>query len=287
MLSSFRGGLNLKMYFSTARQQLYQLVHASPNFDLATAALYIAQEEDPNLDVNEYLHVLDTMAEEVQERLPQPAYPLRMMQIINHYLFEELGFTGNTEDYYDPRNSFLNQVLERRTGIPITLSLVYLEIARRLDFPMVGVNFPGHFLIRPDREDMDIHIDPFHKGEILFDQDCQDRLAQIYGRPTPLDVRFLQAVTPRQLIVRLLTNLKHIYLSQRQVELCLAACERILLVDPDQTSELRDRGILYYHLDRWTEARQDLEDYLATNPSAEDKSLANQLLKRIDLGLSP
>ena len=273
------------MQFSGPRQQLYHLVHQSPNFDLATAALYIAQEDYPDLNVAEYLNVLDTMADEVRERLPQPAYPLRVMQVINQYLYEDLGFTGNTENYYDPCNSFLNQVLERRTGIPITLALVYLEIARRLDFPMVGVNFPGHFLIRPDRDDMDIHVDPFSGGEILFEQDCQNRLARIYGHPIPLSPQFVQAVTPRQLIVRLLTNLKHIYLSQRQVQLCLATCERILLVDPNQNSELRDRGFLYFQLNRWTEARQDLEDYLATDPRDQDKALIYQLLHQMDQGM--
>ncbi|MEO0947819.1 MAG: transglutaminase-like domain-containing protein, partial [Cyanobacteria bacterium J06641_5] len=120
--------------------------------DLARAALYIAQEERPDLDPEAYLRRLDRMAAEIYERLPAERYPLRIVRTINSYLFDCLKFRGNTEDYYDPRNSFLDEVLTRRCGIPIALSLVYIEVARRLQFPMVGIGLPGHFLIRPNLE---------------------------------------------------------------------------------------------------------------------------------------
>jgi len=270
------------MDFPLARQRFYQAVRQpEAEINLAAVALYIAQEEYPDLEVDSYLNALDTMAAEVQERLPAEAYPLRIIGAINQYLYQDLGFAGNTVDYYNPRNSFLNEVIERRIGIPITLSLVYLEIAQRIDFPMIGVGMPGHFLIRPTQGEMAIYIDAFEKGEILFSQDCQERLAQIYGRPMELLPQFIQPVSSHQFLVRLLTNLKHIYLSQSQWSKSLAAVERILIIDPNAVGELRDRGILYYQLGRWPEACQDLETYLAHRPALEDIGPIRQLLNRM------
>ncbi len=270
------------MDFPLARQQLYQAIHQpEAQINLAAAALYIAQEEYFDLDVESYLNALDTMAEEVRERLPVESYPLRIIQTINQYLYQDLGFTGNTGDYYNPRNSFLNDVIDRRTGIPIALSLVYLEIAQRLDFPMVGIGMPGHFLIRPNYGDMELYVDAFHNGEILFPQDCQERLSQIYGQPIELQPDFLAPIGPRQFLVRMLTNLKHIYLTQNQLAKSLAAIERILLIVPDAVGELRDRGILYYQLGRWSEACQDLEVYLANSLAARDGELIRKLLNRM------
>jgi regulator of sirC expression with transglutaminase-like and TPR domain len=274
-----------KMQFSQTRLYFCQLLHQDAPFSLAEAALYIALEEYPELEVQSYLQRLDTMAAEVSQQLPSEPYPLKTLQAINHYLFETLGFQGNEQDYYDPRNSFLNEVLDRRTGIPITLSLVYLEIAHRLGFPMTGVNFPGHFLIRPEQEGMELWVDPFNQGEILFPEDCKDRLKTIYQQPVELRPEFFEAIAPRQFLVRMLNNLKHIYLNQGDLLRCLAACERILLVDPDTVMEKRDRGVLYYQLGRWVEARQDLEDYLAQIPQAQDRPLIFQLLDRITQNL--
>ncbi len=168
------------MQFSQTRQYLCQLLRQDAPFNLAEAALYIALEEYPDLNIQTYLQRLDRMAEEVSQGLPPEPYPLKILQTINRYLFETLGFQGNERDYYDPRNSFLNEVLDRRTGIPITLSLVYLEIARRIGFPMTGINFPGHFLIRPEQEGMELWVDPFHQGEILFPEDCKNRIEALY-----------------------------------------------------------------------------------------------------------
>lgn len=271
------------MEFPCARQRLHQLLQ-NPAFDLAEAALCIAKEEYPSLDIDAYLTALGTMADEVQARLPDVAYPLRVIQALNRYLFEDLGYVGNQKDYYDPRNSFLNDVIDRRTGIPLTLSLVYLEIARRIDFPMVGVNFPGHFLIRPEGVDVDFHVDPFHGGNVLFAQDCQDQLTQIYGQSVEMQARFLETVTPRQFLTRMLLNLKQIYLHLKQLSKGLAASERILLINP-QSEELRDRGILHYQLGHWVAAQQDLTDYLDAYPLSEDKSLVNQLLDHMDKGV--
>lgn len=270
------------MEFPVGRQLFYQEIQ-QPDEQICVerAALYLAQEEYPLLDVEEYLNALDTMATEVQERLPQEPYPLKILQALNQYLYEDLGFRGNTTEYYDPRNSFLNDVIDRRTGIPITLSLVYLAIARRINFPMTGIGMPGHFIIRPTVGDMEVFVDPFHQGEILFPQDCRDRLSKIFDRPVELHPEFLEPITSRQFLARMLTNLKVIYANQSNLEKTLAATERILLLFPQAALELRDRGILYYRLNRVTEARQDFEDYLTQFPTAEDAPAIRQLLESL------
>jgi len=268
------------MDFPRARQNFYQEIHQpDEQIDLAKAALYIAQEEYPDLDPAKYLNALDTMADQVQ-RLRGQLYPLRIIQRINQYLYDQLGFTGNTTDYYDPRNSFLNQVIDRRTGIPIALSLVYLEVAKRIDFPMVGVGMPGHFLIRPEFEDVGIFVDAFNRGEVLFTEDCRKLLTQIYGEAIELKQEFFAPITPRNFLVRMLTNLKMIYQERQEWEKALAAVERILLLFP-LPQELRDRGLLYYQLGNWTAATEDLETYLAKVPSAKDAPAIRRLLNSL------
>jgi len=270
----------------TARQLFEQEInHLDQQIDLAKAALYIAQEEEPDIDPNEYLHILDRIAIEVQNRLPTQLYPLRIIQTINNYLYNDLEFSGNTADYYDPCNSFLNHVIDRRTGIPITLSLVYLEIAKRINFPMIGIGMPGHFLIRPDFEDVGIYVDAFNQGEILFPEDCQNLLSQIYGQPVEIQSTFLVPVSRRQFLGRMLSNLKAIYLNQGDRIRALAAIERILLLFPEAISERRDRGIIYYQVGRWQESRQDLEMYLNNFPGAQDASIIRRLLERISQDL--
>lgn len=273
------------MEFSAPRQRFYlELQQPEPMINLAAAALFIAQEEYPDLDVEEYLNTLDTMAMEVEERLPPTPYPLKVLKTINHYLFEDLKFAGNDTNYYDPKNSFLNDVIDRRVGIPITLSLVYLEVAKRLDFPMAGVGLPGHFLIRPLQEGMEIFVDAFHQGEILFPQDCQDRLNQIYAPALELQPEFLKPIGSRRFLSRMLTNLKMVYLNQGELNKALGAIERILMIFPKAPIELRDRGILYYHTGRWTEAKQDLSIYLEESPTAEDASIIQRLIEQIEQG---
>ncbi len=270
------------MNYLSARKYFYQEIQQPDEYiDLAKAALYLAQEEYPDLDLEEYINALDTMAFELLERLPDERYPMRVIQSINKYLYDDLGFYGNTKTYYDPRNSFLNDVIERRTGIPITLAVVYLEVARRIDFPMVGVGMPGHFLIRPDIPDMDIFVDAFHSGNIMFPQDCEDRLSQIYQQPVTLKPEHLVRVTNRQLLGRMLSNLKYVYLNQQELEKALGAVERILLLLPDAPLEIRDRGLLSYQLGRFTQAASDLESYLTQLPNAQDAAVIRRLLTQL------
>lgn len=270
------------MNYLQARQRFFQEIQQpEEQIDLAKAALYIAQEEYPEIEPEEYLNALDTMASEILERLPQERYPLRVIQTINHYLYEDLGFRGNKNNYYDAKNSYFNEVINRRTGIPITLSLVYLELCKRIDFPMVGIGMPGHFLIRPEFEDAKIYVDAFNQGEILFPEDCTTRLTQIYQQPIEMQPEFLAAVNPRQFLGRMLMNLKVIYLNEGKIEQALGVIERILLLFPDSVNEKRDRGILYYHQQQWREAQQDLENYLEILPMAQDAGIIRQILDQM------
>ncbi|MCM0592316.1 MAG: SirB1 family protein [Gloeotrichia echinulata DVL01] len=267
------------MIFSSARQYFYQEIQQlDEHIDLAKAALYIAQEEYPDLDPEEYLNALDTMAVELQERLPDSRYPLRVIQCINQYLYDDLRFSGNKIDYYDPRNSFLNDVIDRRLGIPITLALVYLEVSRRIDFPMMGVGMPGHFLIRPDISDVEMFVDAFDRGNVIFSQDCQERLSDMFQQPVTLKPEFLAPVSNRQFLARMLTNLKFIYLKQQNLAKTLAAVDRILLLFPGVSLELRDRGLIYYQLGHYPQAADDLQTYLAKVPNAEDAIVIRRLL---------
>jgi len=267
------------MTSAIARQLFTQEIQQPDGqINLERAALYIAQEEYPALDVEAYLNGLDTMAADVLEELPGELYPMKVLRTINHYLFEDLGFTGNRTEYYDPRNSFLNEVIDRRTGIPITLSLLYLAIAERIGFPMIGVNMPGHFLIRPAVDEMEVFVDPFHQGEIMFSQDCEELLVKVFDRRVELRPEYVESVGNRQFLGRLLTNLKVIYINQKVFDKALDALDRILLLFPDSALEIRDRGVINYRLHRYTTARQDFERYLTISPLAEDAQLIREIL---------
>ncbi len=270
------------MEFSSARQYFHHEIQQTDEcIDLAKAALYIAQEEYSNLDIEEYLDALDTIAIELKERLPDENYPLKIIKCINRYLYDELGFTGNSQNYYDPRNSFLNDVIERRVGIPITLALLYIEIGRRIDFPMIGIGMPGHFLIRPDVAFVEIFVDAFNHGEVMFPQDCEERLSQIYQQKVTLQPEFLAPVTKKQFLARILTNLKYIYLKQEELEKALLCVERILLLFPSAALELRDRGLLCYQIGRFNQAVVDLEAYLLQSPDAQDANRIRGLLAKL------
>jgi regulator of sirC expression with transglutaminase-like and TPR domain len=194
---------------------LAEIDRPDDRIDLAKAALHIAQIEYPDLDIAKYLDRLETMAGEVAAKLPTDRYPLKVIQTIGSYLYEDLNFRGNERDYYNPRNSFLNDVLDLRTGIPITLSLVYLEIAKRIDFPMVGIGMPGHFIIRPNFPDAGVFVDAFDLGKILFAEDCRQKLMNLYQQDIPfLPPEMLQPVTNRQILFRMLNNLQAVYLNQ-------------------------------------------------------------------------
>jgi regulator of sirC expression with transglutaminase-like and TPR domain len=269
---------------SLARDRFTQAVQRPDEaINIAAAALYIAQEEYPDLDCGAYLQQLDHMANTLRDRLPAEAYPLKIIRALNEYLFEAQGFVGNTQDYYNPHNSFLNKVLERRTGIPITLSLVYLELAKRIDFPMAGVGMPGHFLVRPTLEDMAIFVDAFHKGEVLFEEDCRDRIKTMYGQDARMLPHHLEPIGAKPFLARILTNLKVIYLQRQDIPRALAAIDRILLLIPDSLMERRDRGLIHYREGNLIAARDDLKFYLLNHPDAQDTFEIQQVISQINL----
>lgn len=233
--------------------------------DLAECSLLVAAEEYPELDVDRYLERLDALASAVATRIGAAASEEERVAILNRHLFVEHGFTGNQERYDDPRNSFLNEVLDRGQGIPITLSIVYMEVARRLGLPVEGVGFPGHFLAKYAGASQ-IVVDPFF-GRVLTEPECAARLRSVLGSEAQWEPGvYLQAATPREILVRLLTNLKHLYARERDYGRTLAASERILLLTPDMPIELRDRGLLYEQLDCFAAASADYERFLQLAP---------------------
>ena len=256
---------------SAARQRFRAiLTKGEESLNLAEAALLIAQEEYTDLDIAVYLKRLDRMADEVDNRFWDKDDPHTRLEALNRYLFDNLGFRGNAEDYYDPRNSFLNEVLDRRTGIPITISTVYLEVGWRLGMPLQGVGFPGHFLVKYLHSDGEIVIDPFRQGAVLTAEDCQSRLDHVYGGRVQFRPGFLAAATKRQILIRILTNLKGIYVAGGDHRRALGAVERILVIDAGLGSEIRDRGILRMQLQQTAQAIADLERYVTMNPRADD-----------------
>jgi len=254
---------------------------SEPEIDLAEAALLVAKEEYRELEVARYLARLDEMAEAVRARAGGVTDPQALTGWLNDYLFREQGFRGNTEDYYDPRNSFLNEVLDRRLGIPITLSTVYMEVGRRLGVPMHGVGMPGHFLVKCVTVDAELVIDPFNQGAVVSPADCQRLLDQISGGKVTFEPRFLAPIGTRHILARMLNNLKAIYVNRQEFGKALGVVERLMLLDPESATEIRDRGLLLFQLKRYPEAMAELQRYLQRAGSAEDAETIREHLGAI------
>jgi len=264
----------------------FTLAALSPDPDLAVAALMIARVEYPRLDAGPYLDRLDAIGREAKARVdaamdapasaPQGADPddYRRVMALNDYLFGELRFVGNTVTYEDPRNSFLNEVLDRRTGIPITLALVYIEVARRAGVRVEGVNFPGHFLLRcPARHAVprteDLIIDPFHGGALLSEEACRERLRRDSDREERLATPLLVHATKPQILARVLLNLKRLYVQMNSFPQALDITDLLRAVDPSAINELRDRGLLAYQMKDFSGALRDLQAYLQLSGSGQ------------------
>lgn len=248
---------------------------------LAEAALLLACEEYPQLEIGPYLDRLDQMARVAQDLLPSAGSPVQTIETINGVLFETFGFRGNTEDYYDPRNSFFNDVLDRRIGIPITLSTVYLEVCRRLKFPIVGVGMPGHFIVKYAGRTDELFLDPFNRGEILTRDDCRERILEKYGDALEFNEHFLARVTNRQILWRMLNNLKDIYLRAYAFDKGLSIVDMMVMVEPGAVAQFRDRGLLRLQLRQFEGAAKDLEHYVRNSPIAQDREEMENHVKEL------
>jgi regulator of sirC expression with transglutaminase-like and TPR domain len=238
--------------------------------DLAVASLLVAAQEYPGLDVARYLDRLDAMGREARARVGRG--PGTAVEAMNAYLFEQEGFHGNLDDYYDPRNSFLNDVIDRRTGIPITLSVVYMEVARRAGLEVFGVGLPGHFLVRAEDSGRTVLVDPFHGGAILSEEDCQKRLDRVFDRRVRLEPGMLAPCPRKGILARLLRNLKAIYVKADDYRRGLRTMDLLLALDPGSAEDRRDRGLLHAAFDCYSLAAADLEAYLALEPAAPEAS---------------
>ncbi len=248
--------------------------------DLARAAFLIAQIEYPGLDLEHELSLLDSLAAGAAHRLGENRDTIYTLNTISEYLFDEVELQGNTDEYYDPRNSYLNQVLLRRLGIPITLSLVYLEVGKRLGIPLVGIGMPGHFLLR-HRDETGLFVDPFNRGILLSEDECAERLTQVTQSQVDWDPEFLNPISNREYLTRMLRNLKSIYLQQGNYERALSLIDLLVQIQPQLATELRDRGLVKHRLGFKQGAANDIETYLKTAPPGSGSEELRQLLEEI------
>lgn len=271
-------------YFAT-------LVADDESLPLTEAAVSLAQDAYPDLDLEAVLAELDELALRVKRRLPEAADLPEKISALNRFFFRELGFAGNLNDYYDPDNSHLNVVLKRRRGIPISLAVLYLELAEQIGVPVNGVSFPGHFLLRITLPEGDVMLDPT-TGQSLSEAQMVDML-EPYISHTEQSVgnalrMLLQPATPREIVARMLRNLKAVYLQTERWQRLLAIQQRLVVLLPENIEEIRDRGFAYARLDYLRPALEDLERYLDDRPDAEDATTVetqlNELRQRTDHG---
>lgn len=240
---------------------------------LLRATLLIARDEYPDLDIAAYESKCEALGDELSSRVESIDGAQPRLAAINRYLFDELGFTGNQQDYYDPRNSYLNDVLDRKLGIPISLGVIQMELARRLGVPLEGVSFPGHFLVRLPVEGGLLVLDPYHKGRSVDAHELKLRARPHLGGNDIDDQQLLQILAPashRAILMRMLRNLKGLYSEAESWDKALRCADRLVRLDATQADELRDRGMLYLKLGHGKGARNDLARYLQLKPEADD-----------------
>lgn len=252
---------------------------------LFEAALVLARDEYPDLRVRSCLEQLDSLSEGLYATLPANSDPLVKLRALNRYLFDTQGFSGNFLDYYDPRNSYLNDVLDRKLGIPITLSVLYVELGRRAGVELDGVSFPGHFLVRMDVDGGLIVLDPYHRGKSVGSDELKLRARAMVGHDEPDDNALYQMLRPAQnkaVLTRMLHNLKALYAERREMDKALRCADRLVQLDP-QPAEIRDRGMLYQSLGAMHAAARDFERYLSESKDASDAEKVEESLRELKL----
>ena len=252
---------------------------------LLDTALLIARDEYPDLDPGAYAAAIQAYADEVKPKLGKDADLPATLTTINRYLFEELGFAGNTSQYDDPRNSYLNEVFDRKLGIPISLAVVQIELMRRLGLPLDGISFPGHFLVRLPVDDGILVMDPYNKGRPVSADELKERASPHLGGRPPDDVQLIEILAPathRTILTRMLRNLNGLYQHAEDWERVARTSDRLLKLSPESPDALRDRGLAYRELGYTLGAREDLGRYLQKLPTADDAESVRSTL--IDLG---
>ena len=255
--------------------------------DLPRGALLISALLQPGLDPDLHLRRLESLSIAAVASVARDAPLPERIRALNRFLFVEEGFSGNQNDFYDPRNSFLDQVLERRMGIPITLSLLYVEVARQVGVPAFGVGFPGHYLVRVGEGGATLMLDPFARGVSLGEEDLDQRLADVYGEGAPTiraNPALLRAATRRETLVRMLANLKAIYAREGDLQQALIAVNAILTLTPDSADDLRDRGLIYRELGYAPAALADLRRYGTLSDNGEEIAALAPILAELEAG---
>src|SRR5579883_329792 len=264
---------------------LRQALDRDSTVTLDAAALAMAEFESPGLDLAKYLAVLDRFADDLRPRVLNQSGE-QFVQLANDYLFGELGFRGNQAEYHDPRNSCLNYVLDRRIGLPITVSVVYIEVARRLERPVAGVGLPGHFIVRYDDGAFATYIDPFHEGKLLSQQDCRALAREITGTDIGVDSSALEPVGVRYIVVRMLNNLRAAYFRSREFPKCAAVLDLLIEYFASNPEYYKARGVVRLKLRKLAGARNDFQKYLQYSPDAADRADVTRQLQAIHQSLA-
>ena len=250
------------------------------DFDLALGALLIASTDDSNVDIDGVMGNLDRMASAASSRIPDDGNELQQLNAVTDLLFGVIGLSGNRDDYYDPRNSYLNHVMERRLGIPVTLSLLCMEVGRRAGVPILGIGMPGHFLIR-HRDEPGFFVDSFNGGLLLSQDECGALLREAAGDAVRLESHHLNPVSPREMLARILRNLKAIYWDREEFDRCITTIGALMAVLPDRPEEQRDRGVVHLKAGNRRESAEDFAAYIELAPNAEDVETVRNALARL------
>ena len=257
------------------------LVKQDDAIPLFEAALCIAQDDDPALDLTACAIEIDKFAARLNQRLPKDIAQIPKLRLLNHFFYQELGFAGNVNDYYDPDNSYLHKVLISRKGIPISLAIIYMELAHQIGIEVKGISFPGHFLMKVPVKSGDIIIDPFN-GASLSREEIEQRIEPYLNSEQEHSelslTRLLADAEPREILVRMLRNLKALFAELPDWQQFLNVQQRLMILLPDDMNERRDRGLAYAHLDCPQAALQDIEAYIAAYPNAKDGTKLRSLL---------
>lgn len=248
---------------------------------LDVAALQLATIEHPGLSIEPFLGLLDSHAKEFAERIDDNMEGEEFVGLLNEYLFDELGFRGNQDDYYNPANSCLNEVLANRTGIPITLSLLYMELARRLDRPVYGIGLPGHFIVLYDDGDFSTFLDPFNSGRLLREDECFDLSESITGQDLSNNPALLDPVGNKHILQRMLNNLRAIYYREKDHSKMLSVLDLLIAADPGTAGEYKQRAICHAQLKQYKACRDDFERYLRLAPEAPDRREVEVQLEKL------